>query len=115
MRLYVRAEYAIAVALLRGKEGADERWAEIDRHNDEVAMAVFNIAEHGGVAYQKVYGGKRLDIYHVSTRPADSVVQVSRFCLVNGRWEAMSHGNCNTPKDVRKNLLTGGYVNMRCE
>jgi hypothetical protein len=113
MRLYLKAEYRAAIALFRtgGSKQAEDHLQAITDHNSAISSQLYALIKEGGAAYQRHTLGKRLDIYHASTR--HDGIQVSRFCLINGKWEALSHGDITTPEGIYKNLVKGRYVNLR--
>lgn len=114
MRLYLRAEYQAAINLFR-KGGSKEAIAVIDAinaHNADISQQVYNYIQTGCVGYQKAAHGARMIIIHQSSR-RPGTIQVSHFCLIRNKWEAISHGEATTPAELQKKLLTGKYVNIR--
>ena len=114
MRLYLRAEYQAAINLFR-KGGSKEAIAAIDAinaHNADISQQVYNYIQTGCVGYQKAAHGARMIIIHQSSR-RPGTIQVSHFCLIRNKWEAISHGEATTPAELQKKLLTGKYVNIR--
>jgi len=114
MRLYLRAEYQAAINLFR-KEGSKEAIAVIDAinaHNASISKQVYNYIQAGYVGYQKAAQGARMIIIHQSSRHCGTI-QISHFCLIHDKWEAISHGEATTSAELQKKLLTGKYVNIR--
>ncbi len=117
MRLYVKSEYAATLALFRACGTDKEHEAEtkmelVTAYNAAVSTHLYTIIKEGATAYQKHTSGRRLDIYHMSTRTPGQI-QASHFCLINGTWEAMSHSNITSPKKMYNNLVKGCYVSIR--
>lgn len=117
MRLYVKSEYAATLALFRACGTDKEHEAEtkmelITAYNAAISRRLYSSIKEGATAYQRHNMGRILDIYHMSTR-TPGIIQMSTFCLINGKWEALSHSNLSTPADIEKRIVKGRYISIK--
>jgi hypothetical protein len=118
MRLYIKAEYMTSIMIFRTADNekaykiAEKRAEEKEIYNRKIATNVFYHIKYGGTAYQTTDKGRRIIIYHQSTREPGAA-QISYFCKCGEHWQAFSHVTAYSPEKIYSNLLKGKYINLK--
>ena len=112
MRQYIRCSCrAYTMLFIRDSEADEARVEAINAYNMEIASNVYNDLMNATADYAHIRDGKRLIIYHRSTR--GDFVQASHFCEINGVMEAIMHTDIHTPEKLAETFIHGKYISTR--